>query len=90
MHIKGTAKAAQNQIDIVARGNTAPSFHRKSTGLSTDGMIHATHARDTRALMHFCATARHDKRVRRRLAVPLRRCRALRGSRRSAIALRRS
>src|SRR5262249_40840810 len=55
MHIKEASKPAKNQRSIALRNNTAPLFHRKSTVLSTDGMLHATRARDTRSLMHCCA-----------------------------------
>jgi hypothetical protein len=64
MHRKEAAKQTENQGAIALRKNTAPSFHRKSTILSTDGMIHATRARDTRALMHCCAAACYDSGVR--------------------------
>jgi len=67
MHRKGAAKAAQNQRTIALRNNTAPLFHRKSTVLSTDGMIHATRARDISALMHSCADRCYDSGVQGRL-----------------------
>jgi len=64
MHKKGAAKATQNQRSIAVRGSTAPAFHRKSTGLSTDGTIHAMRARVQVAQMHSCAAARYDNAMR--------------------------
>jgi hypothetical protein len=67
MHTKEATKAAKNQRAIAPRNNTAPLFHRKSTGLSTDGMVHATRARDISVLMHSCADRRYDTGVQGRL-----------------------
>jgi hypothetical protein len=63
MHRKRAPKQMQNHRAIALRNKSAPSFHRKSTDLSTVGMIHATGTRNPRTLMHSCATFRYDSGV---------------------------
>jgi hypothetical protein len=60
VHKSGASKAAKNQSAIALRNKSPPSFHRKSTALSTVGTIHAVRGCDIRALMHFCATGVYD------------------------------
>jgi hypothetical protein len=63
MHKSGQPKAEENHCAIALRNKPPPSFHRKSTGLSTVGTIHATRARNGVVLMRSCAAARYDGRV---------------------------